>query len=137
MDPQLSVVHQGAGQARQVQVRGQVNPLDEARLRAGRGAEGGGGGGGGAGLALLGPGLLHGHHRQAPPLQFDGDVARGVTAGVQGYQEVAVAVVRDRLDGLLHLHAGGFSQLLFTITQPEIRMEIRISILCFWPSRIT
>lgn len=115
---QLSVIHQGAGEAGQVEVRGQVNPLGEPHLRRGRGAERGVGGGGGAGLSFLSTCLLHGHHRQAPALQLDGDVAGGVAAGIQGHQEVA-GVLFGLLDLFVLLCAGSLSLLLFAITQPE------------------
>lgn len=94
-------------------MRGEVDLLDEARLRRGRGAEGGAGGGGGAGLTLLRGRLLHHHHGQAATLYFDGDVAGGITASVQRHQEVAV-VLGGLLGGLLQLRAGGFPLLLFT-----------------------
>lgn len=91
MDAQLSIIHQGAGQAREVKVVGEVNPSSKAHLRRGRGREGGAGGGGGAGLTLLCSGLFHGHHCQAPPLQLDSDISWGVTTGVESDQKVSVA----------------------------------------------
>lgn len=48
MDPQLSIIHQGTGEAGQVQVSRQVDLLGKPHLRRGGGAEGGVGGGGGA-----------------------------------------------------------------------------------------
>lgn len=117
VDTQLSVIHQGTGEAGQVQVRRQLDALGKPRLRQCGGAEGGAGGRGGAGLALFCSGLLHGRNRQTPAFQLDCDVTGGVTTGVQGHQEVAVVSV-----GLLHipvlLCGGELSLLLSILTQP-------------------
>lgn len=112
VDSQLSIIHQGAGEAGQVQVSGQLNLPGEAHLRGGRGAEGGAGGGWGARLALLGTRLLHGNHGKAPPLKLNCDVVRGIATSIYGHQEVAVVFCR-----LLDVQAVTVSLLLVSLRQ--------------------